>query len=81
MCSGEAVAIADIVSGLAREARLQVEQRTDPDRLRATEVMEIRGSHERLTDATGWRPEIPLDQTLSDALADWRERLGAEALR
>jgi nucleoside-diphosphate-sugar epimerase len=30
--------------------------------------MEIRGSHEKLTKATGWRPEIPLDQTLADTL-------------
>jgi GDP-4-dehydro-6-deoxy-D-mannose reductase len=72
VCSGEAVAIADILSGLARQARLHVEQRTDPDRLRATDVMEIRGSHERLTAATGWRPEIPLERTLADTLAALR---------
>jgi GDP-4-dehydro-6-deoxy-D-mannose reductase len=73
--------VADILSGLARLATVQVEQRTDPDRLRAVEVMEIRGSHERLTDATGWRPEIPLEQTLADTLAHWRERVRAEAPR
>jgi GDP-4-dehydro-6-deoxy-D-mannose reductase len=81
VCSGEAVAVADILSALARQARLQVEQRTDPDRLRATDVMEIRGSHERITGATGWRPEIPLEQTLGDALDDWRARVREEAVR
>jgi GDP-4-dehydro-6-deoxy-D-mannose reductase len=38
-------------------------------------VAEIRGSAERLQEATGWRPEIPLERTLADALAAWRERL------
>ena len=81
VCRGESVPVADILSGLARLATVQVDQRTDPDRLRAVEVMEIRGSHERLTDATGWRPEIPLEQTLADTLAYWRERVRAEAAR
>ena len=40
----------------------------DPAKLRAHEVMEIRGSHDRLHAATGWRPEIPLEQTLRDTL-------------
>ena len=68
VCSGETVAIADILAGLARHADVRVNQRTDPERVRAGEVMEIRGSHEKLTKATGWRPEIPLDQTLADTL-------------
>ena len=68
VCSGESVAIADILAGLARHAGVRVEQRTDPERVRAGEVMEIRGSHEKLTKATGWRPEIPLDRTLADTL-------------
>jgi len=81
VASGEAVASGDILSGLARLARLRVEQRTDPDRVRPSEVMEIRGSHERLRAGTGWRPEIPLEQTLADALDDWRARVREGALR
>lgn len=73
VCSGKAVAVADILSALARHTSLQVRQRTDPERLRATEVMEIRGSNDRLREATGWHPEIPLERTLSDALDGWRE--------
>ena len=68
VCSGESVPIADILAGLARHAGIGVDQRTDPERVRAGEVMEIRGSHEKLTQATGWRPEIPLDKTLADTL-------------
>jgi nucleoside-diphosphate-sugar epimerase len=34
------------------------------------------GDNTALRAATGWEPTIPLDQTLSDVLADWRARLG-----
>ncbi len=38
------------------------------------DVPEVRGSAERLAEASGWRPEIPLEQTIADAIAYWRER-------
>jgi GDP-4-dehydro-6-deoxy-D-mannose reductase len=74
VCSGVSVRIADILARLAALTELRVEQRTDPSRLRKHEVMDIRGSHERLTAATGWRPEIPIERTLADALDWWRDR-------
>jgi len=72
VCSGVSVAVADILARLAALTELRVEQRTDPSRLRKHEVMDIRGSHERLTAATGWAPEIALDRTLADTLDWWR---------
>ena len=33
--------------------------------------------HERLHGATGWEPEIPLEQTLADTVAWWREEIRA----
>ena len=75
VCRGTSAAVGDILAGLARHTRLAVEQRTDSTRLRKQEVMEIRGSHDRLTEATGWQPEIELDTTLADTLGWWRERV------
>ena len=74
VCSGVSVPVADILARLAALTELRVEQRTDPSRLRKHEVMDIRGSHERLTAATGWRPEIPIERTLADTLDWWRGR-------
>jgi GDP-4-dehydro-6-deoxy-D-mannose reductase len=76
VCSGRAVAVSDILTGLAEQSPLEVEQRVDDARLRENDVMEIAGSHRKLTDATGWRPEIDLADTLHDVLAWWRGRLG-----
>jgi GDP-4-dehydro-6-deoxy-D-mannose reductase len=72
VCSAVSVPVADILARLAGLTDLEVEQRTDPSRLRKHEVMDIRGSHDRLSEATGWQPEIALDQTLTDTLEWWR---------
>jgi nucleoside-diphosphate-sugar epimerase len=34
----------------------------------------LRGDRTKLERATGWHPEIPLDQTLADVLDDWRSK-------
>jgi GDP-4-dehydro-6-deoxy-D-mannose reductase len=77
VCSGRATSVSDILGRLAAHSPLRVEGRVDPARLREGEVMEIRGSHDKLTEATGWRPEIDLDQTLLDTLDWWREQVAA----
>jgi nucleoside-diphosphate-sugar epimerase len=33
------------------------------------------GDPARLASDTGWRPEIPLERSLSDLLDDWRARV------
>jgi GDP-4-dehydro-6-deoxy-D-mannose reductase len=75
--SGVATPVADILAALADQSLLEVRQRTDPGKLRPHEVMEIRASHDKLTDATGWQPQVPLERTLRDTLHWWRERVTA----
>jgi GDP-4-dehydro-6-deoxy-D-mannose reductase len=81
VCRGSSSVIGDILAALSRESRVEIRQRTDPNLLREHEVMEIRGSHDKLTAATGWQPEIPLERTLADTLDWWRERIGAGVAR
>jgi len=56
---------------------ITVEHVVDPARRRAHEVMDLRGSHERITAATGWQPEIPLRQTMADTITWWEQELSA----
>jgi GDP-4-dehydro-6-deoxy-D-mannose reductase len=72
VCSGRSASIADILAILAELTPLEVHRRTDPGLLRQHEVMDIVGSHERLSNATGWAPEVPLERTLADTLDWWR---------
>lgn len=76
VASSHSVSAADQVE-LIRElvAPIAVEHIVDPARIRAHEVMDLRGSHERLTQATGWQPEIPLRQTIADTIAWWETEL------
>ena len=74
VCSGTSRSAADILAALAQESPLEVKHETDPARLREHEVMDIRGSHDKLTGATGWRPEIRFEQTIRDTLDWWRSR-------
>ena len=56
----------------ARPMRLEA----DPALQRPVEMPVLRGDYTKLHKATGWEPEIPLDQTLADVLDEWRERIG-----
>jgi len=72
VCSGRDVAIQDIADRLLARAGSSVRLVQDPALMRPVEVPVLRGDPARLTAATGWVPELPLDQTLADVLAHWR---------
>ena len=77
VCSSVSVSAYEQVQLLAELlAPIVVEHTIDPARVRANEVMDLRGSHTRLTAATGWEPEIPLRQTMADTIAWWEHELG-----
>ena len=73
VCSGRDVSIGEIADGLLKLAGTTLEFETDPTLVRPVEVPVLRGDPTRLVDATGWKPEVPLDQTLADVLAYWRQ--------
>lgn len=78
VCSGRSVSTSEQVELLASlVAPLPVEHVVDPARVRPREVMELVGSPERLAAATGWRARIPLEQTVRQMVAWWRERLAS----
>jgi GDP-4-dehydro-6-deoxy-D-mannose reductase len=73
-CSGRATTVRTLVELAGRAARVEVRHEVDAERVRRHDVPEVRGSAERLAEASGWRPEIPLEQTIADAIDYWRER-------
>jgi GDP-4-dehydro-6-deoxy-D-mannose reductase len=77
VCTGFTPSIAEIVARLGEVAGVRVEHVIDPALVRGHEVAQVRGSHDRLTDATGWEPVIPFDRTLGDAVAWWERELAA----
>ncbi|MGZ6979961.1 MAG: GDP-mannose 4,6-dehydratase [Acidimicrobiia bacterium] len=75
VCSGTGVSVQEIADRLLARARRPIRLVTDPELVRPVEVPRLVGSNARLHDATGWTPEIPLEQTLADVLQDARDAL------
>jgi GDP-4-dehydro-6-deoxy-D-mannose reductase len=73
--SGRAVSIGELVALLSELFEVEIDHVVDDELLRKGEVSEIRASIARLTDATGWAPEIPLERTLADTVAWWEQEL------
>jgi GDP-4-dehydro-6-deoxy-D-mannose reductase len=68
VASGRSVPLTDVVDLLVGLARVPVTVEQDPERLRPADLPVQRGDPSRLEAATGWKPEIPLERTLSDML-------------
>lgn len=75
VCSGRAYSIKDLVRELVLRVGIPVEIRVDPSRYRPHDAPLVLGNGRRLREEMGWTPEIPLERTLTDLLAFWRDRL------
>ncbi len=73
--SGQAVSIQQILNILLSFAKTPITLEADPDRMRPSDTPVFISDCTRLKQATGWEPQIPLEQTLYDILVDWRERI------
>jgi GDP-4-dehydro-6-deoxy-D-mannose reductase len=58
--------------------KITIEQ--DPTRMRPTDVPLLVGNYTKFTTATGWKPEIPFEQTLEDTLNYWRSIVRKEQM-
>lgn len=80
VCTGVSISAADQVALLAELiAPIEVVHVVDPARVRGHEVMDLRGSPERIRAAVGWEPEITLRETMRDTLTWWERELAAAA--
>jgi GDP-4-dehydro-6-deoxy-D-mannose reductase len=68
VASGRAVPLSRVVELLVELAGVPVEVARDETRLRPADVPILCGDPSKLRAVTGWTPEIPLEQTLADAL-------------
>jgi GDP-4-dehydro-6-deoxy-D-mannose reductase len=75
ICSGTAWRVGDLLELLLSQARVRITVRQDQSRMRPSDNPLVLGDHSRLTADTGWRPEIPIERTLADLLAWWREQI------
>ena len=75
VCSGRDVSVQELADRLIALADHPMRLVPDESLFRPVDTPVLRGDPARLQAATGWEPEIPLEQTLADVLDDWRKRL------
>lgn len=72
ICSGKAREIKEILDILLSFSKHKIEVREGPEKLRPSDIPVMQGDSAKLREKTGWKPEIPFEQTLEDLLNYWR---------
>jgi len=78
VCSGHAVKIQTCLDEMISMSSQKIKVMIDAGRIQNNDVPIQIGNAEKIKLATGWYPEIPLKQSLSDLLNDWRQRVKTE---
>lgn len=73
VASGSTWVLRGILEQLLRLSTKAIELVQDPSLLRPKDPDVVRVSADRLRTRTGWRPIVPMEQTLADTLAYWRQ--------
>ena len=79
LCSGQGVAIQDVLEGLLALSNAEIVIDVDAERFRPVDVPLFIGDRSRARSELGWEPQIPLADTLEQTLEDWRGRMQARA--
>lgn len=70
--SGKALAINEILKMILDKALCKVEVVVDKEKFRPADIPIIEADITKITQDTGWLPEIKLEQTIEDTLDYWR---------
>lgn len=73
--SGHAIEIRELLQKILDMSTCRITVETDPKKLRPVDVPIIEADISKVSLCTGWRPEIPIEETLYETLDYWRSRL------
>ena len=78
LCSGRSWSIQQVLDFVLNLSTVKgITVKTDPARLRPSDVMVLEGDPTKMHKATGWKVEIPFERTLTELLDYWRQRTRA----
>ncbi|TIT88887.1 MAG: epimerase, partial [Mesorhizobium sp.] len=77
IASGQPRKIRDILDMLIARSGIDIEVRTDPERLRLNDTPFACGDASKARDRLNWRPLVPFEQTIADVFGYWRRMCGA----
>lgn len=76
--SGQAIAIQEILNRIISFSSATVDVKVDPNKLRPVDVPIIEADITKISELTGWKPEISLEQTIQETLDYWRGKVREE---
>jgi GDP-4-dehydro-6-deoxy-D-mannose reductase len=76
VCSGVERSVRSLVERLLQLAGIEAEIKNDPARFRPSDQPRVCGDHEKLSDHTGWQPEVSMDDTLLNLYRYWEHEIG-----
>ncbi len=72
--SGVTYSAQEILDQLCNLARCQIPVEQDAAKMRPSDTPVICCDHRKLTQHTGWEPEISMDEILKEVIEDWRKQ-------
>jgi GDP-4-dehydro-6-deoxy-D-mannose reductase len=81
VCSGIERSPRELLERLLSLSGIKAKVKRDENRMRSSEQRRASGSFEKLQAHTSWKPEIGIDQSLSDILAFWLERVARKKVQ
>ncbi len=75
VCSQKAHSIRYILRYLLKQPKMKIAVQKDESKYRPDEIKSICGKNSRFRKATGWKPKITIEETLSDMLQYWRNKV------
>lgn len=78
LASGQPRSVRGLLETLLSYAEVEIRVERDPARYRPVDVPVVYGSADKFHRLTGWKAEIPFEQTLRDVLEYWREQVGKQ---
>ncbi len=78
LASGRPRSVQGLLEMLLSYSQVDIRIERDPARYRPVDVLVVYGNAEKFRRRTGWKPEIPFEQTLRDTLDYWRRQIETE---
>ncbi len=74
ICSNQNVTMQEVMDTLIRQAKVPIRTKVNPALYRPSDFSFQKPNCKKFQKLTSWKPEIKLEQTMSDLLDSWREK-------
>lgn len=75
VCTGQGFVLKDIIAMFAAIIGKPINYEQEAKNLRPNENKKLIGSNKKIRDEIGWKPALPIEESLKDLLAYWKENI------